>query len=256
MRTDIIGKRIIALRESKGLSQAELSKILGIQKSAMSYFENSSRIPKVELIDAICDHFNVSADYLLGRTDIKSSDLDLKEICEKTGFSEFFIERMIEKKEFEDRVHELNEELGIHNYSFLETFYYIVEQIDCVVYEMMNYLKAGENFCTFWDGIYEGLNNADSEEVFLNKLGENSEYEIKLDKIKDTMDLSKYRCEKEFRKIIADALFEFDIIPQHGATDHELHYRITKAIESYKYKKYCSIPNKEGDPDGIDKEEE
>jgi ribosomal silencing factor RsfS len=42
----------------------------------------------VEIIEAICDYFNVSADYILGRTDTQNPDMDIRSICEKTGLSE------------------------------------------------------------------------------------------------------------------------------------------------------------------------
>jgi hypothetical protein len=48
-----------------------------------------------EYVLAYCKHFNVSADYIFLRTDIKTPDVELRRICEITGLSEAALGRLI-----------------------------------------------------------------------------------------------------------------------------------------------------------------
>ncbi len=56
------------LRTSNSLTQDELAKILKISRSTVGMYENGSREPDYETLEAIADYFNVDIDYLLGRT--------------------------------------------------------------------------------------------------------------------------------------------------------------------------------------------
>ena len=57
-----------SLRKANGLTQDELAKILKISRSTIGMYENGSREPGYETLEAIADYFNVDIDYLLGRT--------------------------------------------------------------------------------------------------------------------------------------------------------------------------------------------
>lgn len=61
--------RIKELREEKGLSQSEVAKAIGGTQSNLAKWEKGSVQPGAEFIKKLADFFNVSADYLLGRTD-------------------------------------------------------------------------------------------------------------------------------------------------------------------------------------------
>ncbi|MBN4062800.1 helix-turn-helix transcriptional regulator [bacterium AH-315-E09] len=72
-----LGKRIKHLRELKGLSREELSIELNLSYSAISKYETGVRFPRDEiLLNKIADYFDVSIDYLLGRTDTKKHLID------------------------------------------------------------------------------------------------------------------------------------------------------------------------------------
>lgn len=49
-----------------------------------------------EFVNAYCMFFSCSADYLFGYTEVKSSDIDVRGICEKTGLSQKSVERLIQ----------------------------------------------------------------------------------------------------------------------------------------------------------------
>lgn len=64
-----IGKRIRELREKAGLQQKELAEKLSMQRVSLNYYENGERLPKTAAVIALSEFFDVSTDYLLGRTD-------------------------------------------------------------------------------------------------------------------------------------------------------------------------------------------
>lgn len=66
------GDRLKKLRREKDISQKELGDILNISRRVIGYYESNDRFPKDEdTIKSIADFFNVTIDYLLGRTDRK-----------------------------------------------------------------------------------------------------------------------------------------------------------------------------------------
>lgn len=65
------GKKLTLLREEKRIGRQELAEVLNISYSAVAKYETDIRFPDQEILIKIADFFNVSTDYLLGRTDIK-----------------------------------------------------------------------------------------------------------------------------------------------------------------------------------------
>ena len=66
----MIGKRIKELRTERKISQAALAKEIGVSQKAIDYWEREVNEPKASYIVALHEFFNVSADYLLGISDI------------------------------------------------------------------------------------------------------------------------------------------------------------------------------------------
>jgi transcriptional regulator with XRE-family HTH domain len=70
MQPMLLGQRIRALRERQGMSQVGLARALGASINAINMLEvGSTRAPHIDRLIAIADLFNVSIDYLVGRTD-------------------------------------------------------------------------------------------------------------------------------------------------------------------------------------------
>ncbi|AWW28351.1 MULTISPECIES: helix-turn-helix domain-containing protein [unclassified Acetobacterium] len=61
--------RLKTLRQQKNINQAELGKILDVGKTTISNYETGYSVPDLETVVKLADYFNVSTDYLLGRTD-------------------------------------------------------------------------------------------------------------------------------------------------------------------------------------------
>lgn len=56
------------LRQEKGISQRTAAGELGISQALLSHYENGIREPGLAFVIRACDYYNVSADFLLGRT--------------------------------------------------------------------------------------------------------------------------------------------------------------------------------------------
>lgn len=69
-----LADRLKEIRKSNNLTQTELGKILGVGKTTISMYENGNSTPNDEIKLKISDYFNISLDYLLGKTNIKNHD--------------------------------------------------------------------------------------------------------------------------------------------------------------------------------------
>jgi transcriptional regulator with XRE-family HTH domain len=56
------------LREEKKLTQNEIAKLLNVSRASISAYENRTNDPSLDVLIRMADFFNVSLDYLLGRT--------------------------------------------------------------------------------------------------------------------------------------------------------------------------------------------
>lgn len=56
------------LRKTHKINQVKLAEILGTSQATITFWETGKRIPDVEMLCKIADYFNVTTDYLLGRT--------------------------------------------------------------------------------------------------------------------------------------------------------------------------------------------
>lgn len=68
-----LGKRIKMLRGELDLSREELAEKLGLTYWALSKYENDDRMPDKDTLLLIADFFNVTLDFLFGRTDNRTS---------------------------------------------------------------------------------------------------------------------------------------------------------------------------------------
>lgn len=53
------------LRKLERLTQRDISQILNTDRSAIANYERGARIPPLEILVAIAEHFNISLDYLI-----------------------------------------------------------------------------------------------------------------------------------------------------------------------------------------------
>jgi transcriptional regulator with XRE-family HTH domain len=75
MKPDFAGM-LSLLRRETGISQKQAASELGISQALLSHYENGVREPKLEFVVHACDYYGVSADYILGRVNEKSRELE------------------------------------------------------------------------------------------------------------------------------------------------------------------------------------
>lgn len=66
---NVFPQRLVAARKKRELSQEDLAQKSGLQPAAISHFETGARKPSFDNLRRLADALNVTADYLLGRTD-------------------------------------------------------------------------------------------------------------------------------------------------------------------------------------------
>ena len=64
-----LAKRLKEVRLERGMSQAQVSKALGLSRNAYTNYELGLREPSISILKQLCEIFEVSADYLIGLSD-------------------------------------------------------------------------------------------------------------------------------------------------------------------------------------------
>ena len=67
-------ERIRELREDADLTQAALGKAINVPQRTYAYYESGQRMIPPQVLCALADFYDVSVDYLLGRTDQRKSE--------------------------------------------------------------------------------------------------------------------------------------------------------------------------------------
>lgn len=78
----MLGDRLKKLRTEKRITQEELGRKVNVTKVSISGYENGNRSPDTETLQRLADYFEVSTDYLLGRTQNQYS-AELPNLTEK-----------------------------------------------------------------------------------------------------------------------------------------------------------------------------
>ena len=91
-----IGERIEHLRTEKRATQAELAASIGVKRETIHQWESGTRDLKTGAIIKLAQHFNVSADWLLGLSDVMAFDSDTQRLHSVTGLSEDAIKTLKE----------------------------------------------------------------------------------------------------------------------------------------------------------------
>lgn len=84
----VFRERFHKLRKSFKLSQAEFAAFLEIPTGSVGGYESGDKTPNSATLFKIAKKCNISTDYLLGLSDVQSTNAELKAVCEYTGLSE------------------------------------------------------------------------------------------------------------------------------------------------------------------------
>jgi len=84
----------------KNITQLELSENTSFSRQTIGKWSKGGTVPDIYALQELADYFNVSTDYLLGRTKEKTTNEDIQKTIETTGLSEKAINSIVLYKEW------------------------------------------------------------------------------------------------------------------------------------------------------------
>ena len=103
-------------RKNTDPSIVAFAEFLGTSRQSLGYYLNGERIPDAAMIKKICERCEVSADWLLGLSDVKTPSTDIQAIALRTGLSEKAIKTLerykTSKLEINNKLYSINELLS------------------------------------------------------------------------------------------------------------------------------------------------
>lgn len=69
MLKELIRKRLIEEIDASGMSYAEIAKMVGVNRTNISQYKNTKKLPTVETLARICEVIGADANYILGISD-------------------------------------------------------------------------------------------------------------------------------------------------------------------------------------------
>ena len=217
------GERIKYLREKNGFTQKDIATRLGVEPAAISKYELDMREPNIEAIKKLATIFNVSIDYLLGRTsdvfvdEADKESLDISLIKKKYDFSKKKIKNL--KKEYKNEnaiivaVNELCSGVGKTSYGESKPNAIIsIEEIDNLFKDLENSKFPNPQIMMKVKDIEKGIiiveiDSFDDEELPINATERIALYTAKLSKEYNVLGLAMTIDKDENCKII-DAIYQ------------------------------------------------
>lgn len=185
---------ITTLREERNKKRQEVADDLGISRASLEYYEKGKRKPDIDVLAKLADYYDVSADYLLGRTNAKTTDKDLRFVCDYTGLNEVSVNALNGKVfsgELKILRNTINHFLGKCFWVFLDVcdnydlyHYYYLRYVETII-EMLQRTKKNE-FIT--------PNKETYDEMGLLK--------VLIDDLKDKRDVQRLRIQETLFKML------------------------------------------------------
>lgn len=90
--------RLRELMAQHGAKQSELAELLGVTRQSIGQYADGTSLPPVDKIIELANYYKVTTDYILGLTDVASTDAELRSVCEYTGLNEKVIKKLHKTK--------------------------------------------------------------------------------------------------------------------------------------------------------------
>ncbi|MBQ3405028.1 MAG: helix-turn-helix transcriptional regulator [Oscillospiraceae bacterium] len=110
---DVFSNRLREIMNTRGENQKTLASKTGVQRQTISLYLNGQSKPDSDRLAALCRALDVSADYLLGLSDIGSTSPNIKAICSATGLSEKAAARLVLSNSRAKGLHNKQEDDGL-----------------------------------------------------------------------------------------------------------------------------------------------
>lgn len=128
----LFSKRLAEVLKEKRLSQKDLAELSGVTTSSLSPWLKGTTEPKIYGVAQIAKALNISIDYLLGLSDVKTPDIKMQAISRGTGLSDKAIKKLKRLK----RDNGLNMMMDALN-SFIESDFF-----EPLLFELVEYATA------------------------------------------------------------------------------------------------------------------
>ena len=82
-------ERLKSLRKERNVTQTQLAKELNVSIGSVGNWETGARIPDIETFKILAEYFDVSVDYLLGRSEdkkIRPTEIDESDLSEREKY--------------------------------------------------------------------------------------------------------------------------------------------------------------------------
>lgn len=202
--------------DNSRMTREQIADKVQCDTSSITKYYNGDRYPKTDVIIKLAKLFNVSTDYLLGVTDVATTDKDLKFVCDYTGLDEksinffHFNNSIKEMTNFNEEAIEFLQFLisKIHyTPSFSINIYDVRANTTVLVEAYEKSIKKRKNGFAFLseDEIadFNNLSNNEKIQFLLN----DKDSEVELDDLDIAINGLKYRL----RKFFDDCLDEFAV---------------------------------------------
>lgn len=269
MAFNSFAERLTQLRIEKGLKREYVAKVLGCSVSAIGNYENGNRTPDFDGLIKLAELFSTTTDYLLGRTDIVTSDKNLEFVCEHTGLSEkairvlhllakektsrvefekFLVKRIKESESCQidnDTITDGNNsvsadyETKVHS---IDVVNYLIEKLN-IAYKILDTLKDITNLKYLDGGIGD---ETEMEDTIIEKDPDLYDYIYRHSILLTGVEHRRYLEEQAvniFHKLVSD--FAFDYAPyenerhlhyQDFFLDEDLEENVNMSIKFYEYR--------------------
>lgn len=189
----VLAERMTELRKKHNLTQEDIAKYLDCNRATVANYENGKRQPDYNTLIRLAKRYSVSTDYLLGLTDVTTTNRDLKFICDYTGLSESLFASLLSEKMIFNAMDNGSENKIDNTTTFTlnDIFCNDTTALDFtqLCYCIYNYKKSFsyiEKRCK--DILERGIKNTEDMKIMLN--------------FRDETDLNKFRCTQAFERLL------------------------------------------------------
>lgn len=97
--TDAFPSRFRDLADEKGCTMEEMAQAFSTTRQTVRNWQNGETIPDAKSICYIASFFSVTTDYLLGLSDVKTPNIEVRAIADRTGLKEDAIIQLCVEKD-------------------------------------------------------------------------------------------------------------------------------------------------------------
>lgn len=164
-RLPIFTERFRSLQSDR--TNTEFADFLGLSRQTVGFYCNGDRLPDVITLRQIAKKCNVTADWLLGLTDVAAPESDKRSICDYTGLNEDSIEFL--HTFIADR-----DEDGVYPAGFTDEIYNPKRFVNDLLSE--HYLDPFFTMVEFCDGINEMREQWNNTELLITEAKESANH--------------------------------------------------------------------------------